>query len=151
MLLTIPVIWVYVLAFLMIGSSLSLYLARLRRPDLAILYRYITIVLGILGLSLIILAIRSKVPLENWLFPLLYMFISLGSLLVDVLLKAVFRQVIEPKVLIPFLILLVVPLIGFWFYLGTLGMIYWSIVSVVYFLILTSAFFAIFGLMKSKE
>lgn len=132
------------------GSALSLYLARLKRPDLAKIYRYITIILGIVGLTLIIFAIRTEIPLAYWLMPLLYMFISLGSLLVDTLLKVVFRQAIQPKVMVPFLVILVVPLIGFWFYLRNLGLIYWSIVAVVYFLILVSAFYAVYGIIKGK-
>ena len=148
MLLDLLLICLYILAIFMIGLSLALFLSRVSRPDLARIFRNVVLFLGILAFALLAFAIKNQLMNGFWFHPLMYVIFSLSTLLVDVLLKIGFRQAIRPGLLAPFLLLLIVPLIWLWFVLGKLGLIYWAIVGVVYFLILASSFYALFALIR---
>jgi hypothetical protein len=105
---------------------------------------------GILALGLVAYGTHNRFGVGYWFKPLLYITICLCTLLIDILLKIGIRQATQPRLLIPFLVLLIVPLAVLWYRLGSLGLVYWAIVAVVYCLILSSFFYALFVLAKQK-
>ena len=123
-------------------SIFTLFLSRVRKPEVS---KKIGIFSLSLGIPTLIIAIFNLIILREWyywFFPLLLVGFILFTLVVDYIKKIEFRNPRKKSILIPFLILFYVSIILMWGLTWTLGVIYGGITAITYFLQLFGAYYA---------
>ena len=119
-----------------------IFISRVKRPELEHILGIFFILTGIPTLIILIINIFYQRDLWFWLFPLLYLIFISYEIIVDYIKKVEFRNPINKKILIPYLILYYVSIILMWGLTWTLGTLYGIITGVTYFLELGCAIYA---------
>jgi hypothetical protein len=119
-----------------------IFISRVKRPELEYILGVFFISTGIPTLIILIINIFYQRAWWFWLFPLLYLIFISYEIIVDYIKKVEFRNPINKKILIPYLILYYVSIILMWGLTWTLGTPYGIITGVTYFLELGCAIYA---------
>ncbi len=119
-----------------------IFISRVKRPELEYILGIFFISTGIPTLIILIINIFYQRDWWFWLFPLLYLIFISYEIIVDYIKKVEFRNPINKKILIPYLILYYVSIILMWGLTWTLGTLYGVITGVTYFLELGCAIYA---------
>ncbi|MCP4164264.1 MAG: hypothetical protein GY759_00025 [Chloroflexi bacterium] len=123
--------------------SAAMFLARVYRPGWANTWGLLAILMGVPALLLTLYGMSIDVSFLSWLMPLLYAVFAVLTLVLDYILKIEFRNPRRTAILAPFLLLFYIPLIGMWGMTWDLGLGYWIINGITYFIMLGSSFYAL--------
>ncbi|MFW9945857.1 MAG: hypothetical protein ACFFDX_03405 [Candidatus Odinarchaeota archaeon] len=123
-------------------SIFSLFLSRVKKPEISKKIGIFSLLFGIPVLIIAIINLILQREWYYWFFPLLFFGFILFCLIVDYIKKIEFRNPRKKSILIPFLILFYVSIILMWGLTWLLGVIYGSITGITYFLQLFGAYYA---------
>ncbi|MFW9828608.1 MAG: hypothetical protein ACFFEY_13535 [Candidatus Thorarchaeota archaeon] len=119
-----------------------IFISRVKRPELEHILGIFFISNGIPILIILIINIFYQRDWWFWLFPLIYLLFICYEFIFDYIKKVEFRNPINKKILIPYLILYYVSIILMWGLTWTIGTLYGVITGITYFLQLGCAIYA---------